>query len=213
MKVACANAFLATLEYMPARLRGRRLFEWLRRPVQNDQPSALARTSWRFKRRRYHEKHFRIIVTRFRACVDFAWRCLRIRVCMRALSRVCSLRVASDGVTCAQVGPALFLLVFLAPFMRPRRMGLPFKSHRALPTQDLKSKAHREQKTVMAQGRAMPADISLDWRMSCMCQVYISGRQKKKMKKLCHTNSPFEHKRLSQKPPELLSRAVHCPSP
>ena len=146
MKVACANAFLATLGYMPDRLRGRRLFEWLRRPVQNDQPSALARTSWRFKRRRYHEKHSRIIVTRFRACVDFAWRCLRIHVCMRALSRVCLLRVASDGVTCAQVGPALFLLVFLAPFMRPRKMGLPFKSHRvrALPTQDLKSKSHRE---------------------------------------------------------------------
>ena len=61
MKVACANAFLAKLGYMPDRLRGRRLFEWLLRPVQNDQPSALTRTSWRFKRRRYHEKHSRII--------------------------------------------------------------------------------------------------------------------------------------------------------
>ena len=134
MKVACANAFLATLGYMPDRLRGRRLFEWLRRPVQNDQPSALARTSWRFKRRRYHEKHSRIIVTRFRACVDFAWRCLRIHVCMRALSRVCSLRVASDGVTCAQVGPA------------PKDGPTLQVASRALPTQDLKNKAHCEKK-------------------------------------------------------------------
>ena len=47
----------------------------------------------------------------------------------------------------------------------------------------------------------------------CMCQVYVSGRQKKKNNKLCHTSSPFERKRLSKKSPELLSRAVHCPSP
>ena len=42
----------------------------------------------------------------------------------------------------------------------------------------------------------------------CMCQVYVSRRQKKKMKKLCHTSSPFERKRLSKKSPELLSRAA-----
>ena len=95
----------------------------------------------------------------------------------------------------------------------PPKDGLALQAaSRALATQDLQSKAHRE-KNVMAQGRAMPADISLSWRMPCMCQVYVSWRQKKKMKKLCRSNSTFEQKRLSEKSPELLSRAVHCPSP
>ena len=125
------------------------------------------------------------VCARFRACVHFAWRVMVSRAPRSAQLCFCW---SSLRHSCA-----------------PERWACPSSRIARAPHARLEKQSASQKKTVMAQARAMPADISLGWRMSCMCQVYISGRQKKKMKKLCHTNSPFEHKRLSKKKPSHLS--------
>ena len=170
---------------MPDHLRGRRLIECLRRPVQNDQPSVVARTSWRFQRRRYDKNTPELlsrafarvltsrgdvctyVCTRFRACVHFAWRVL---------------------VSCAPRWVQLCLLVFLTPLMCPRKMGLPFKSHRARsPRKTCKAKRSANKKEMshgaMARhARGYVSELAHVMHVSSLCY-----RAPENMKKLCHS--------------------------
>ena len=61
------------------------------------------------------------VVTEFRGPLDNGQRSTKFWLPPALFSRVRSLRVATVAVACSQVGPGVFLLVFLAPLMHPQR--------------------------------------------------------------------------------------------
>ena len=75
----------------------------------------------KYARSHVHQSASAQVVTDFCGPLDNGQRSTKVWLPPALFSHVRSLRVATVAVACSQVGPGVFLLVFLAPLMHPQR--------------------------------------------------------------------------------------------